>query len=64
LDALRYEPHATHFTIEQALVVAAQIGAEQTYFIHMTHAVEHDEVNARLPPGVALAYDGLEVPFR
>jgi phosphoribosyl 1,2-cyclic phosphate phosphodiesterase len=64
LDALRYKPHKTHFTIEQALSVAAEIKAEQTYFIHMTHAIEHDAVNARLPEGVALAYDGLEIEFQ
>ncbi len=61
LDGLRYEPHATHFTIPKAVEVAKEIGAEQTYLTHMTHNVDYDEVSAKLPAGVALAYDGLRL---
>lgn len=63
LDGLRYEPHFTHFTIPEAINAAQEIGAEMTYLIHMTHTVDHDEVSAKLPRGVALAYDGLEIEF-
>jgi phosphoribosyl 1,2-cyclic phosphate phosphodiesterase len=59
LDALRHEPHPTHLTIDDAVALARQIGARQTYFVHMTHSVLHAEEAARLPEGVALAYDGL-----
>jgi phosphoribosyl 1,2-cyclic phosphate phosphodiesterase len=59
LDALRERPHPTHFSIEEAVRVARRIGARQTYFIHMTHDVLHAEVDARLPEGINLAYDGL-----
>lgn len=59
LDALRDRPHPTHFTINEAVDVAHQIGASQTFFVHMTHSVLHEEVNSRLPQGMALAYDGL-----
>ncbi|HEX7152569.1 MAG TPA: MBL fold metallo-hydrolase [Thermoanaerobaculia bacterium] len=60
LDGLRPSPpHPTHFTIDQAVRCAQQIGARQTYLIHLTHEVEHDEVEGRLPEGVKLAYDGL-----
>lgn len=61
LDALRHEPHATHFTIEEAVAVARRIGARQTYFIHMTHSLLHAEEEARLPEGIHLGYDGLRV---
>ena len=59
LDALRERPHPTHFSIDEAIRVARRIGARQTYFIHMTHDVLHAEVDARLPEGINLAYDGL-----
>ncbi len=59
LDALRHEPHRTHFTIEEAVAMARRIGARQTYFIHMTHSILHAEEDARLPEGVNLGYDGL-----
>jgi phosphoribosyl 1,2-cyclic phosphate phosphodiesterase len=59
LDALRRDPHPTHFSLDQAVDVARRIGARQTYFIHMTHSVLHVEEDANLPHGVALGFDGL-----
>ncbi len=59
LDALRDEFHPTHFSIDEAVRTAQRIGARQTYFIHMTHSVLHAEVDAYLPEGVNLGYDGL-----
>lgn len=59
LDALRDRAHPTHFTLDQAANAAGEIGAKQTYFIHMTHDLKHDETNERLPAGMQLAYDGL-----
>ncbi len=59
LDALRRKPHPTHFTLEQAVAMARRIGAGQTYFTHIAHDLGHAETCAALPPGMALAYDGL-----
>ncbi len=61
LDALRQKPHSTHFSIDEAISVAQDVGARQTYFVHMTHDVDHDAVNADLPDGIDLAYDGLQI---
>ena len=64
LDGLRpAPPHPTHFTVDQAIHAAQQIGARVTYLIHLTHEVEHEELDAQLPAGVHLAYDGLELEF-
>jgi phosphoribosyl 1,2-cyclic phosphate phosphodiesterase len=58
LNALRHEPHISHFTLEEAVAVAHEIGANKTYFTHMSHQIGfHEEVNASLPEGMALAYD-------
>jgi phosphoribosyl 1,2-cyclic phosphate phosphodiesterase len=59
IDALRYRPHPTHFSFDEAIEASKRIGADMTYFIHMTHDIVHDEANAMLPGGIELAYDGL-----
>lgn len=56
LDALRHRPHSTHFSVEEALEVAARIGPRRTILTHMAHEVDHDDP---LPPGVEFGYDGL-----
>jgi len=58
LNALRHEPHPTHFTIEQALAVVERLRPRRTLLVHMTHSLDHATVNAGLPAGIELAYDG------
>ncbi|MCK4659026.1 MAG: MBL fold metallo-hydrolase [Phycisphaerae bacterium] len=58
LDALRIRPHATHFNLEQAIEAARIIGARRTLFTHIAHEIMHEPVNAGLPDGMELAYDG------
>lgn len=59
LDALRYRPHSTHFSVEEALKAAEQIGARRTILTHFSHDVDHDAPAVALPEGVELGYDGL-----
>lgn len=61
LDALRLRGHATHFSLEEAVEVARALSPRQTYFTHMSHELEHEATNAALPPGMALAHDGLRI---
>jgi phosphoribosyl 1,2-cyclic phosphate phosphodiesterase len=63
LDALRPQPHPAHFGLDQALDVIAQFRPQQAYLTHMSHEIDHETVNRRLPPNVRLAYDGLSFPF-
>ncbi len=62
LSALRYKPHPSHATVEQALGWARRIGARQTWLTHIAHELAHEATNRSLPAGVALAYDGLALP--
>ena len=61
LDALRREPHPTHFNFEQALHMVDKLKPAHTYFTHLTHSTLHAEVDGDLPVGVSLAYDGLRL---
>lgn len=63
VNALRYQPqHHSHMTVDEAVAFAKRIGAHRTYFVHMNHDVGfHEEVNKRLPAGMQLAYDGLQI---
>ncbi|HWB17360.1 MAG TPA: MBL fold metallo-hydrolase [Vicinamibacterales bacterium] len=61
IDALRHEPHPTHFTVAEAIETARRIGAAQTYLTHIAHDLGHAVTSAALPPGVMLAYDGLRL---
>jgi phosphoribosyl 1,2-cyclic phosphate phosphodiesterase len=61
LDALREQRHPTHFSLGEALAVVERLAPRQTYFTHICHDLDHAATNRRLPPGVALAYDGLRI---
>ncbi|QJD79158.1 MBL fold metallo-hydrolase [Spirosoma rhododendri] len=62
LDALQRDPHISHFTLDQAVALAQRVGAEQTYFTHISHKLGlHREVEAELPPGIRLGYDTLQL---
>lgn len=61
IDALRYRHHPTHLTVDQALAIVEEVQPGHAYFTHMAHEVIHAELDPKLPAGVNLAYDGLEV---
>ncbi|WP_448528813.1 MBL fold metallo-hydrolase [Raineya sp.] len=62
LNALQKENHISHYNLEQAIQVAQHIGAEKTYFTHISHKMGlHEEISSLLPENIFLAYDGLKV---
>jgi phosphoribosyl 1,2-cyclic phosphate phosphodiesterase len=62
LGALWYgNPHPTHLNVEEAVEVAEELGAARTYLTHLTHRLEHADLERRLPSGVFPAFDGLVV---
>lgn len=62
LNALRREPHPSHFTLDQALAQAQELKSKKTYFVHMSHQIGlHEEVEDELPENVHLAFDGLRI---
>ncbi|MEQ8241327.1 MAG: MBL fold metallo-hydrolase [Cyclobacteriaceae bacterium] len=62
LNALQKESHISHFNLEEAIAIAKQVGAEKTYFTHLSHKMGlHTEVSEDLPSSIELGYDGLVV---
>ena len=64
LDAVRREPHPTHFSLSEALAVIAEVKPRRAYLTHLSHDFDYAPTMASLPDGVELAYDGLtlEIP--
>jgi phosphoribosyl 1,2-cyclic phosphate phosphodiesterase len=64
LNALRKQKHISHFTLTEAIDLATELQIPEVYFTHISHQLGlHAEVEAELPEGMHLAYDGLELSF-
>ena len=63
LDALRYTTHPTHFSVEEAVAVVERLKPKRTFLTHLSHDLDYESANARLPDHVQLAYDGLRIPL-
>ncbi len=61
LGALRYKPHNTHFSVDEALDVLKTLKPKRALFTHMGHDLDFEKTSARLPEGVGLAYDGMTI---
>ena len=62
VNALRKTPHISHFSLDEAVEFARETEVPNVYFTHISHQMGlHDEVNAELPIGMSLAYDGLKL---
>lgn len=62
INALREEPHQTHFNLKEALDFITLVQPEKTYLTHISHLLGfHEEVQKKLPENVFLAYDNLEI---
>mgnify|MGYP003582696584 FL=1 len=62
LNALQKEDHISHLTFDEAIAMAEKVGAEMTYFTHISHNLGlHEEVSRELPANIQLAYDGLSI---
>ncbi|WP_438945556.1 MBL fold metallo-hydrolase, partial [Sediminibacterium sp.] len=62
LNALRKEKHLSHFTLQEAIDIAAMLKIPEVYFTHISHQLGlHDDINQELPSEMQLAFDGLEI---
>lgn len=65
INALRREPHFSHFNVEEALTFIEKVKPEKAYLTHISHELgKHEEIEKTLPDNVHLAYDGLKFVVR
>jgi phosphoribosyl 1,2-cyclic phosphate phosphodiesterase len=64
LNALRKQHHISHFTLAEAVDMVQELKVPKAYFTHISHQLgRHEEIEAELPEGIHLAYDGLQLEF-
>ncbi|MFV9550992.1 MBL fold metallo-hydrolase [Algibacter sp. PT7-4] len=62
VNALRIQPHQSHFNLEEALEFIKKVNPGKAYLTHISHLLGfHDDVEAMLPENVFLAYDELKI---
>lgn len=62
VNALRTEPHHSHFNLEEAIDFVSKVKPEKAYFTHISHLMGfHAEVEKSLPDNIHLAYDNLTI---
>ncbi len=62
INALREEPHHSHFSLQDALDFITLVQPEKAYLTHISHLLGfHEEVQKKLPDNVFLAYDNLNI---
>jgi len=62
VNALRIDPHPTHFNLQDALDFVSEIQPKKAYFTHISHKLGfHEEISEKLPENVFLAFDGLKI---
>jgi phosphoribosyl 1,2-cyclic phosphate phosphodiesterase len=61
VDALRYTPHPSHFSVEDALGWIARIKPKRAILTNLHSDLDYETLRAELPPHIEPAYDGLTV---
>jgi phosphoribosyl 1,2-cyclic phosphate phosphodiesterase len=62
INALRWEPHLSHYCIPEAIRIIEEIKPQKAYLTHLSHqAGLHEEIVKRLPDGIEPGYDGLVI---
>jgi phosphoribosyl 1,2-cyclic phosphate phosphodiesterase len=61
LDALRYTPHPSHFTVKEALAVIEEIKPRRAILTNLHIDLDYETLRRELPEGVEPAYDGMRM---
>ena len=61
VDALRYTPHPSHFSVSDALAWIERIKPRRAILTNMHTDLDYEALRAKLPPHVEPAYDGMRI---
>ena len=62
INALRKEPHHSHFSLDEAIAFIQRVKPEKAYLTHISHLMGfHEEVEKELPENIFIAYDNLKI---
>ena len=62
VNALRIEPHLSHFNLAEALDFIKLVNPKKAYLTHISHHLGfHNIVEKTLPENVEIAYDQLQI---
>lgn len=61
VDALRYRPHVSHFSVDQAIEAGRRVGAGLIVLTHMHHDLDYRTLISDLPAGVLPSFDGMVI---
>lgn len=59
VDCLRYTPHPSHAHLDKALEWIARVAPARAILTNLHVDLDYDDLQAKLPPGVEPAYDGM-----
>ena len=61
LDALRYTPHPTHFSVSEALALIESLRPRRAVLTNLHTDIDYDTLRRELPDGIVPAYDGMRI---
>jgi phosphoribosyl 1,2-cyclic phosphate phosphodiesterase len=61
VDALRYTPHPTHFSVSDALALVQRLAPERAVLTNLHTDIDYAELTRQLPANVEAAYDGMKL---
>lgn len=61
VDALRYTPHPTHFSLADALAWIGRLKPRRAILTNMHVDLDYEELRSKLPPYVEPAFDGMRI---
>jgi phosphoribosyl 1,2-cyclic phosphate phosphodiesterase len=64
VNALRHNKHISHYNLDEAIELIHELKVPKAYLTHISHQLgKYADINPTLPPGIELAYDGMQLFF-